>query len=89
MRCIRNPCRRGDSGRRYLRCLDTLLDRDGSAIRLGVEKDGGCEMSNYIPPKREDFDTEEDYLEWLEAYEAAMYLSEEMERERERHFNKK
>lgn len=38
-------------------------------------------MSNYIPPKREDFDTEEDYLEWLEAYEAAMYLSEEMERE--------
>ena len=44
-------------------------------------------MSNYIPPTREDFDTEEDYLEWLEAYEAAMYLSEEMERER--HFNKK
>ena len=38
-------------------------------------------MSNYIPPKREDFDTEEDYLEWLEAYEAAMYLSEEMEGE--------
>ena len=44
-------------------------------------------MSNYIPPKREDFDTEEDYLEWLKAYEAAMYLSEEMERER--YFNKK
>ena len=38
-------------------------------------------MSNYIPPKREDFDTEEDYLEWLEAYEAALYLSEEMEQE--------
>ena len=84
---IRNPCRRGDSGRRYLRCLDTLLDRDGSALRMGVEKDGGGEMSNYIPPKREDFDTEEDYLEWLEAYEAAIYLSEEMEGER--HFNKK
>lgn len=44
-------------------------------------------MSNYIPPKREDFDTEEDYLEWLESYEAAMYLSEEMERERD--YNKK
>ena len=38
-------------------------------------------MSNYIPPKREDFDTEEDYLEWLEAYEAAMYLSELMDEE--------
>ena len=44
-------------------------------------------MSNYIPPRREDFDTEEDYLEWLKAYEAAMYLSEEMEMER--HYNKK
>ena len=52
-----------------------------------LAEDGGGEMSNYIPPKREDFDTEEDYLEWLEAYEAAMYLSEEMERER--HYNKK
>lgn len=39
-------------------------------------------MSNYIPPKREDFDTEEDYLRWLAAYEAAIYLSEEMEMER-------
>ena len=38
-------------------------------------------MSNYNPPKREDFDTEEDYLEFLEAYEAAIYLSEEMEQE--------
>jgi hypothetical protein len=39
-------------------------------------------MSNYIPPKREDFPTEERYQEFLEAYEAAVYLSEEMEMER-------
>lgn len=38
-------------------------------------------MSNYIPPKREDFDTEEDYLEFLEAYEAALSLSELMDEE--------
>jgi len=38
-------------------------------------------MSNYIPPKREDFDTEEDYLEFLEAYEAALCLSELMDEE--------
>ena len=44
MRCIRNPCRRGDSGRRYLRCLDSLLDGSCPALRLGVEKDGGGEM---------------------------------------------
>lgn len=39
-------------------------------------------MSNYRPPKREDFDSEEEYKEFLEAYEAAVYLSEEMEIER-------
>ena len=37
--------------------------------------------TNYIPPTREDFKTEEDYLEWLKAYEAAIYLSELMEQE--------
>lgn len=61
--------------------MDTLLDRNGSALRLGMEEDGGGEMSNYKPPRREDFDTEEDYLEWLEAYEAAIYLSELMDEE--------
>lgn len=39
-------------------------------------------MSNYIPPRPEDFASEEQYLEWKEAYEAAVYLSEEMEIER-------
>jgi hypothetical protein len=39
-------------------------------------------MSNYKPPKREDFDSEEEYKEFLEAYEAAVFLSEEMEIER-------
>lgn len=39
-------------------------------------------MSNYIPPKREDFDSDEEYKEFLEAYEAAVFLSEEMEIER-------
>jgi hypothetical protein len=39
-------------------------------------------MSNYIPPKREDFVSDEKYQEFLEAYEAAVYLSEEMEMER-------
>lgn len=39
-------------------------------------------MSNYIPPKREDFDSEQDYQEFLSAYEAAVYLSEEAEMER-------
>ena len=39
-------------------------------------------MSNYIPPRPEDFDTPEQYQEWKEAYEAAVYLSEEMEMER-------
>lgn len=39
-------------------------------------------MSNYRPPKREDFDSEEEYKEFLEAYEAAVFLSEEMEIER-------
>lgn len=39
-------------------------------------------MSNYIPPKREDFDSEEKYQEFLKAYEAAVYLSEEAEMER-------
>lgn len=39
-------------------------------------------MSNYRPPKREDFDSEEEYKEFLEAYEAAVYLSEEAEMER-------
>ena len=49
---------------------------------MGIKKVGGGEMSNYIPPKREDFPTEERYQEFLEAYEAAVYLSEEMEMER-------
>lgn len=39
-------------------------------------------MSSYRPPKREDFPTEERYQEFLKAYEAAVYLSEEMEMER-------
>lgn len=39
-------------------------------------------MSNYIPPKREDFVSEEKYQAFRRAYEAAVYLSEEMERER-------
>ena len=39
-------------------------------------------MSNYIPPKREDFESEKDYQEFLSAYEAAVYLSEESEMER-------
>jgi len=38
-------------------------------------------MSNYIPPKREDFETEEEYLEFLGAYEAALALSELMDEE--------
>ena len=78
---IRHPCRRGDSGRWNLRYLDTPLARCCSALRLGIQTDGGSEMSNYKPPRREDFDTEEDYLEWLEAYEAAIYLSELMDEE--------
>ena len=41
-------------------------------------------MSSYRPPKREDFPTEERYQEFLKAYEAAVYLSEEMERYYER-----
>ncbi len=44
-------------------------------------------MSNYRPPKREDFDSEERYQEFLEAYEAAVILS-EMEDE-ERHYDSK
>ena len=39
-------------------------------------------MSNYKPPKIEDFDSEEEYKEFLDAYEAAVFLSEEMEIER-------
>lgn len=38
-------------------------------------------MSNYIPPRREDFATEEEYLDFLEAYEAALFLAEDMEQE--------
>ena len=38
-------------------------------------------MSNYIPPKREDFLSDEKYQEFLDAYEAAVYLSEEAEME--------
>ena len=38
--------------------------------------------SNYQPPKREDFESDERYQEFLEAYEAAVYLSEEMEMEK-------
>lgn len=39
-------------------------------------------MSNYKPPKREDFESDAEYQEFLSAYEAAVYLSEEMEMER-------
>ena len=39
-------------------------------------------MSNYKPPRREDFYSEEEYQEFLAAYEAAVYFSEEMEMER-------
>ena len=39
-------------------------------------------MSKYNPPKREDFESDAEYQEFLEAYEAAAYLSEEMEMER-------
>lgn len=49
---------------------------------MGIKKNGGGEMSNYKPPKREDFDSEEKYQEFLKAYEAAVYLSEEAEMER-------
>ena len=39
-------------------------------------------MSNYKPPRREDFDTDEEYQEFLAAYEAAVSLAEDMEMER-------
>ena len=39
-------------------------------------------MSKYTPPTRDQFDSEEEYQEFLKAYEAAVYLSEELEMER-------
>ena len=48
---------------------------------MGIQKVGGGEMSNYTPPTREDFLSEEEYQKFLAAYEAAVYLSEEMEKE--------
>lgn len=49
---------------------------------MGIQKIGGGAMkSNYTPPTREDFVSEEEYQKFLAAYEAAVYLSEEMEKE--------
>lgn len=49
---------------------------------MGIKKVGGGEMSKYNPPKREDFESDAEYQEFLEAYEAAVSLSEDMEMER-------
>ena len=51
---------------------------------MGIQKVGGGAMMRditYTPPTREDFDSDEAYNRFLAAYEAAVFLAEEMEKE--------